>query len=323
VDPTITYETTVLTPQQVDEINWPETSAVFWQTALPDELASKQIEAFAKSGRPVVFFAPERTADRELYGVKWGEWKTAATGSPLNVASWRGDSDLLQHSQSGQALPVGELKTFRHRLLTGNTSSLAQLDGSLPLLVKSTDAPGPIYFCTTLPTSSHSTLAQDGVAFYVMLQRALAIGASTQGAARQLIAGTEAARQLSQWEPVFDMNDDALSSTRWTQVAVLQNQDRFVAVNRPLDEDMLQTLDQDQVSDVFGSLQYRHVEDRVNGGSDLASEIWRAFLLAMAFALILEALLCLPDQRVRRADLQTDAPAPTFPTSMRPESVAS
>ena len=323
VDPTITYETTVLTPRQVDEINWPETSAIFWQTALPDELVTKQIESFAKSGRPVIFFAPERSMDRELFGMKWGEWRSAPAGSPLNVASWRGDSDLLQHTQSGQALPIGELKTFRHRLLSGNASSLAQLDGSLPLVVKSTDAPGPVYFCTTLPTSSHSTLAQDGVAFYVMLQCALAAGAATQGAARQLTAGTEAARQLTDWEPVFDANQDTLSSTRWTQVGVLQNQDRFVAVNRPLDEDQLQILDKNQISEAFGSLQYRLVEDRVNGGSDLASEIWRAFLLAMAFALILEALLCLPDQRVRRADIRPEVPAKKIPTAMRPETVAS
>ncbi len=323
VDPTIVYEATVLSPQQVDEIDWRETSAIIWQTALPDELVSKQIEAFAKSGRPVIFFAPQQTLDRELFGMKWGDWQSAATGSIKNVVSWRGDSDLLRHTQSGQALPVGELKTFRHRLLMGNASSLAQLDGSLPLLVKSTDAPGPVYFCTTLPMSSHSTLAQDGVAFYVMLQRVLTTGAATQGAARQLTAGTEAVRQLSDWDPVFTVNENVLSSTRWTQVGVLQNKDRFVAINRPLEEDQLQQLDKDQIRNAFGSLQYRHVEDRVDGGSDLASEIWRAFLLAMAFALIFEALLCLPDQRVRSIDLRADTPVTRIPNTMQPEKLAS
>ena len=99
--------------------------------------------------------------------------------------------------------------------------------------------------------------------------------------------------------------------------------DRYVAINRPLDEDQLQTLEQDQISSAFGSLQYRHVEDRVDGGSDLASEIWRAFLLAMAFALIFEALLCLPDQRARSHDLRPDVPVTKIPTSMRSETVVS
>ena len=90
-----------------------------------------------------------------------------------------------------------------------------------------------------------------------------------------------------------------------------------MAINRPLAEDRLEILDKGRVAEVFGSLQYRHVEDQVNSGSDLASEIWRAFLLAMAFALILEALLCLPDQRMRRTDIQSDAGVPKR-DSLRP-----
>ena len=36
------------------------------------------------------------------------------------------------------------------------------------------------------------------------------------------------------------------------------------------------------------------LDDAVGSGSSLAAEIWRAFLVAMALALLAEAILCLP-----------------------------
>ena len=41
----------------------------------------------------------------------------------------------------------------------------------------------------------------------------------------------------------------------------------------------------------------RRIDDAVGATSSLASEIWRAFLIAMVLALLLEALLCLPETK--------------------------
>ena len=54
------------------------------------------------------------------------------------------------------------------------------------------------------------------------------------------------------------------------------------------------------------------MEDRVGSEASLASEIWRAFLLAMAAALLLEAWLCLPQRQLRKKQREsgtTERPA--------------
>ncbi|MEO0417030.1 MAG: hypothetical protein AAF226_18995, partial [Verrucomicrobiota bacterium] len=62
-------------------------------------------------------------------------------------------------------------------------------------------------------------------------------------------------------------------------------------------------LAKEKVSTLFAGLNYRLVEDSVVSRRSLASEIWRAFLIIMALALIAEAFLCLPEKR---------EPAPEF-----------
>ena len=67
-----------------------------------------------------------------------------------------------------------------------------------------------------------------------------------------------------------------------------------LALNRPEGEDDLRTLSEEALADLFSGLDYRVIQDSVNNRSSLAAEIWRAFLVAMALALIIEAVLCLP-----------------------------
>lgn len=160
----------------------------------------------------------------------------------------------------------------------------------------------PVYFCATLPHTEYSSLALDGVAFYVMIHRALSTGAAKQGKARQLAAGTPAAREVAAWTPLSEKPEGALSSDRAVRAGALQNADRLVSLNRPAGEDMARVLNQAAVDRLFGGLEYRQVTDRVGDRSSLASEIWRSFLFAMAVALLVEAWLCLPERKRRQAE---------------------
>ena len=76
----------------------------------------------------------------------------------------------------------------------------------------------------------------------------------------------------------------------------------MVALNRPAAEDGGEVLSEEAIGRLFAGLDYRTVEDRVDSGSALASEIWRAFLLAAAVALLVEAWLCLPDAKMPQVD---------------------
>ena len=57
------------------------------------------------------------------------------------VESWRGDQDLLAHTQSGAALPVGQLQVRRYCGLAGEFTPLATLKGGAPLLARVADRP--------------------------------------------------------------------------------------------------------------------------------------------------------------------------------------
>ncbi len=306
LDPALEYTATVLPSDRVDEIPWEDTALLLWQAALPDGVMALQLQNFVKSGRPAIFFPPPSPSGNRLFNIVWGNWQTAAETEPAQVSAWRGDADLLAHTQNGQPLPVGNLRVHRHCQMEGSGTVLARLSNGQPLLLRP-DAQVPAYFCATLPGSQHSSLAQDGIAFYVMLQRALTSGAATLGSARHLTAGTAAARALSDATPLVASSEDLLA-TRAFQAGVFRSGDALIALNRPAAEDLAPVLDAAEIETLFAGLDFQQLEDQVGSDTALSSELWRAFLLLMALALAAEACLCLPD-----SDRTAPAAAATSP----------
>jgi len=296
-DQTLSYSASVLTSDRTDEIDWEAPSLILWQAALPDGVVAQQLQNFVGSGRPIVFFPTKQGGTAELFGATWGAWQRGAGKQSVPVVAWRGDSDLLRHTHNGAPLPVGKLRTYQYCAIEGGGGVLARLDGGQPLLTRSTNESGPVYFCTTLPQADFSSLAQDGVVFYVMIHRALAVGALTQGKARQITTGTPAAHVLAGWKSLSDTGASALLSERPFQAGAFQRAEQWVALNRPQVEDRVGTLNDNSLERLFSGLNYRKVEDHVGDSTALASEIWRAFLLAMAVALLTEAGLCLPESK--------------------------
>jgi hypothetical protein len=68
----------------------------------------------------------------------------------------------------------------------------------------------------------------------------------------------------------------------------------MLAVNRPLAEDDTRIVPDAAVSELFRGLDFTRVDDRPGNASSLIEEIWRAFLVLMLVAMVLEAALCLP-----------------------------
>jgi hypothetical protein len=75
-----------------------------------------------------------------------------------------------------------------------------------------------------------------------------------------------------------------------------------MALNRPDREDRGTLLSDEALQELFSGLQFHRVDDSVESETDLANEIWRTFLLCMALALILEAVLCLPKAKPASAE---------------------
>lgn len=297
---TIDYEAQVLKSGQTNEIPWDETAMLLWHAPLPapDDLAAKQLDNFVRSGRTVIFFPPAEVNGNTLFGAGWGGWEQPATRNPINVASWNDQADLLSNSQSGSPLPVGEVQAFRYCSLQGEDfSRLAQLDGGDPLLARAATNAGRVYFFSTLPQTSHSTLSSNAVVFYIMLQRALSAGAASLGKARQVDAGDPSVGDLADWKAT-DEATDALLSQRPYQRGAWRNDERLLAINRPAVEDTAPVMKEEKLAEILSGLDYIRINDQVSDASSLANEIWRTFLVMMVIALILEAVLCIPERRM-------------------------
>ncbi len=301
VDPAIQYSAEVSSPAERNSPAWDKASLIVWQAPLPEGEVARQLQQYVEQGRPVVFFPPSPSSTESVSsswnGFRWGVWTTRPDDEPLQVQSWRGDSDLLQHTLSGAPLPVGKLLVYQYCTLEGAGQPLATLAGGACLLQRCAMGRGACYFCTTLPGTGQSSLLRDGVVFYVMLHRALAIGAATQSDVDQWGAGTSEAREISDWPMLSPLPPDALSSDRALFAGVLQKGERLVALNRPASEDRLDVLTDQQVGQMFQGLSYRQMKEEIGSTSALASEVWRAFVVCMALALVTEAVLCLPPRQ--------------------------
>jgi hypothetical protein len=297
LDPGLDYSARIWSPREFGQIDTTATSLILWAAPLPTGAAARLLEEFVAQARPVIFFPAQNRSGDSLFGLEWPNWQTAPPGQSLPIATWRGDSDLLGHTQSGKALPVGRVRTFRYCPPAGHGTVLARLAGGAPWLTRAVESPGPVYFCATLPGGGYSNLAQEGVVLYAMLQRALSEGIASQGPTRQISAGTPAAREVTGWQLRSQLPADVPPSSRWLHAAVFQQEEQWIALNRPAEEDLPATLSDDALQQLFAGLDYRRVEDRAGSTAPLASEIWRGFLLIMAGVLLLEAWLCLPEVR--------------------------
>lgn len=318
----------LVAPTRLPAVAWEEVSLLLWQGALPEGDAATEVERFIARGGQAIFFPSLQTAGANFLGVTWGNWIEDATQQ--RIESWRGDQDLLRNTASGTALPVGQIELQQRRELSGEFTPLATLAGGDALIGRVLHGSGAAYFCGTNPESAHSSLAQDGVVFYVMIQRALAAGTEALGDTRQLIAGAassprrssssdanpgdppaDAAPAPAQPEQPVLLTDtwqqlagpeSALSSEYLYQAGVYADEGRLLAVNRPPAEDEPNRVQDDRLAELFRDLDFTRVDTELGRETGLVQEVWRLFVIAMIAAMMFEAGLSMP-HRVRSGGL--------------------
>ena len=298
-DSRLQHQADVISVNRVGEIDWEKTGLLIWQAALPDGLVAEQIQNFVNSGRVVIFFPPsQQHAGDNMFNTRWSDWQNPSDGQLFNVSWWRSDADLLARAESGDALPLNELRTYRYRPLESSGTTLARYGDDIPLLTRINTDQGGAYFCSTLPTAQYSSLERDGVVYYIMLQRALAKGCRALAEASQRDAAPDALADREQWKPVAPEGDTVSVSQRGMHAGVYRDETYWVAVNRSEAEDTSKAAPVESVDALFSELSYRRIDVEVGDTSSLANELWRIFLIAMLVALIVEAVLSLPSKRV-------------------------
>jgi len=315
----------LLTPARMTATAWEEVSLLLWQGALPDGDAAREVERFITRGGQAIFFPSPQAADTTFLGVTWDNWVEDATQQ--RIESWRGDQDLLSNTASGAALPVGQIELQQRMELTGEFTPLATLAGGDALIGRVLQGSGAAYFCGTTPEGAHSSLAQDGVVFYVMVQRALAAGTAALGDTRQLIAGAASPQRRTSTssataaDPSTDEaqpEQQVLPTDTWQQLAgpestlsneylyqagVYADEDRLLAVNRPAAEDEPSRVQDDRLAELFRDLDFTRVDTELGREAGLVQEVWRLFVVAMIAAMMFEAGLSMP-HRARSGGLK-------------------
>ena len=302
VDPAIRYDASTLSPGDSAQIPWNETALLLWQAPIPaeDSPEAALLRQHLEKGRTLILLPPPdsgETGDHALFGNRWGAW-TDRTNEPASASWWRTESGILENTRNGTPLPVDKLRFFKTRSFSGELQPLLKLEDETVVLAKAlTETEGSLYFWGTLPRTDHSTLATEGVSFFIMTHRALAEGANSVSKARILETGSDS--------PIEKMEEIETSAPESGLIAAglvpgaFKSDDesgnqRLVALNRPVAEDNPETLNAGALESLLEGVEYRRISDEVGSGSSLAAEIWRAFLVAMALALLAEAILCLP-----------------------------
>jgi hypothetical protein len=290
-DPAIQCSAEIIKREQVATVDWDILSLLIWHAPLPEAEVATALEGFIQRGGQVIFLPPRTPGDAEFMGIRWKTWSQEQTDA--TIETWRGDQDLLANTQSGAALPVGQLQIHRYCGMTGEVTPLANLKKGGVLLGRVPTNRGGVYFWATTSDPSDSSLAGNGVVLYVLVQRALATGAKALGQTRQLIAGDAAKEPTTTWQQLAGVQD-TLSTDYAHQAGVYQAGDKLLAVNRSPAEDQALVLADERVADLFKGLDFTRVDDRAGIAEGLIQEIWRIFLLVMMISLLLEAALCLP-----------------------------
>ncbi len=302
----LTCSAEVIEPGGLALVEWDTVSLLMWQAPLPEGDAAERVRAFVDRGGQVLFFPPRSPGVGDAFGTRWASWRD--DGKEVAVENWRGDQDLLARTQSGAALPVGGVKVLRSCGLEGEFTPLGTLRGGSPLLARVSTDRGGVYFCATTPAFADSSLAADGVVLYVLVQRALAAGASALERTRMLVAGGPASDPASAWTRLAGA-DEAVSTEYPLHRGVYASGGRLLAVNRPEAEDAAPRLADDRLAGLFRGLDFSRVDERAGGAGPLIQEIWRVFLTAMIAALIIEAALCLPRRATAASTAARDARA--------------
>ncbi len=301
-DNRLQHQTDVISVNKAGEIDWENTGLLIWQAALPTGVVAEQIQNFVNSGRVVIFFPPNQHAGGRFFDSQWNDWQTAEE-QPYKISWWRGDADLFAHVESGNALPLNDLRFFKYRAFESTGTTLARFNDDAPLLSRVNSDRGAVYFCSTLPTAQYSSLERDGVVFYVALQRALAEGTSVLMDASQRLAAPNALADREQWKTVAPEENASSLSERGLHAGVYQDETYWAAVNRSTLEDTAKAAPIDTVDALFEGLSYRRIDVEVGDTSALANELWRIFLIGMVIALIVEAVLSLPSKKVESGQI--------------------
>ena len=328
-DPANTNQvSTVIAPTAVSQQTWTDYAMVLWQAPLPTGEEADRLTDYAKAGGLVICFPEEASDNNTFNGLSWGElkrfeqdaktfdnWQALVAAEEeqehlgFRITSYSDSEGPLQRTEEGLYLPVDDLRVNQRKAIQGDGLVQASFEDGVPWLMAKTVGKGQVIFCGTQPTDEWSSVTE-GLVLVPMLQRLLTEGEAmlsgryVQGHLR--VAGDDRAGEGERW--VSEESGENTAKDFNLEAGVYRMGQRVVAVNRPQREDVLISMDQEEVEALFGKVPLvLFQESTIEIESDDDRELWKAFLVVMALALLIEGILILPKGADERVEIQRSA----------------
>lgn len=298
---------TVLAPDQAGRIDWNESRLVIWQAALPDGAIADQMKSFIEHGGSVLFFPPG-TADAPgaFLGMSWSKAEQAPADGRFPVLAWETMGGPLANFRDGMAMAMDRLFIIQRRSAIGDAGVIATYDDGTPAVTRQGLGRGQAVYFSTLPDKHWSDLGSYNV-LLPLIERLLASSARFANDAPTLALGDplpEDAASATGWERVDAAGDGP--ATPSTRAGVYRRGGTLAAVNVPPAEVLPGVIERANLDKMLDGIRVRLFEETVTREQGLASEVWRAFAIALLLFLFAEALLSLP--AARKPDVEDGLP---------------
>ena len=303
------YSSEIIALTQTTKIDWSTASLIVWQAQIPTGAVAAQLQEFATSGGSVIFFPPEKPSNNIIFGTSWGLIQEAPADEYFINGSWIKDDGPWRNSLSDQKMPIDQVRGVKRCSIQGDGTSLAEWDDGSPLLYRQLQGLGTAIFINTLPNDRWSNL--EFVALHlVAVQRLLEKGTDRLHSGYRAIAGSEKAKlrdnEIRDRLDAFEDYEPALGSYR---AGVYRLGERVIAVNRPAAENSPLRVNEEALDTLLEGTSYSLFES-TKDDNNLVSPVWWAFLIAVLFFLLAEAILCLRPKLTGPPALSTSKTSP-------------
>ncbi|MCX6875111.1 MAG: BatA domain-containing protein [Verrucomicrobia bacterium] len=299
-------------PSQAASLTSTGVAVILWAAPLPTGAAAEQVTRFLTAGGQVIFFPPGTTPAKPFLDLNWSPPTPAEKDKYFILQDWNHSDGPLRDGLDGSPLPAERLKAIRRQVPLGEAPQLARWEDGQPCLTRRVVERGTAWFLGSTPDYTWSNLG-DADVLLPLVQRILALGSERFDASYLALVGSEPAKTLPGETRTrldnFGTQDPANAAYL---AGVFKLDERLLALNRPPGEDAPEILTRDALDTALEGTNYTLLEQA--GQADdptLSRDVWRAFLVAVLFFFISEALLCLP----KKTTVQV------LPTQLKPASL--
>jgi hypothetical protein len=280
----------------------PDLSVILWATPLPTGPAAGALQNFLTSGGHVLFLPPGTPSNTSFFDLTWADSSEAPAGKFFILGDWNHTDGPLRDGVDGTPVAGNRLKAIRRQVPLGDVTPLARWEDGEPALIRRIFDHGTAWFLGTTPDYTWSNLG-DADVLLPAVQRIIASGGDRFDASYLTTVGAPAARLLpgETRSRIDDYGPPDPANTEY-EAGIQRLGDRLLAINRPPSEDAPEILTREALDNILDGTKYTLL-DQAGQATDpnISRDVWRAFLIAVLFFLLSEALLCLPKKETTGA----------------------